>query len=338
MFGMFRKHKRGTNKPAPPDPPLLSPSIHHPPAPSLHHPPAPYQHQKNRHHAPQNQVFNPVMYVTGPGSESTPYNPNLNQPYNPNLNQPYHHNGVSLYHPDIRPPYSNGSGAPPNGSLHLSNGTLPPGNGTVPLSNGTLPHTGVIPKNHHTIKHTNIGPPPVQNKWVDLDDPRQSVRKGRRSRGHNPAVVRSNSAGSVKSHASSVGSCYSTKSEQYKNSVRIPDTKFSGSWTSNESVNSRTRSKNSLNKKRNIREWNIDVGPRNVDSKLSPQMAYNTYRAMNAGELPLKTSLKSLKSSCGNVSSTDSTKHLFGASYLSSSTPPPAYQSDPLSSVHSSNG
>ncbi|KAL5267351.1 hypothetical protein ACHWQZ_G004409 [Mnemiopsis leidyi] len=338
MFGIFRKHKRGTNsnKPAPPDPQLLSPP------PPLHHPPGSYQphHQKNHqhHHAPQHQVFNPVMYVTGPGSESAPsYNPNVNQAYNPNINQSYHHNGGSLYYPDIRPPYSNGSGPyPSNGSLPLSNGSVPISNGAV--SPSTHPHSGVVSKNLHTIKHTNIGPPPVQNKWVDLDDPRQSVRKGRRSRGHNPAVVRSNSAGSVKSHASSVGSCYSTKSEQYKNSVRIPDTKFSGSWTSNESVNSRNRSKNSLTKKMNIREWNVDVAPRNVDTKLSAQLAYNTYRAMTAGDLPLKTSLKSLKSSCGNVSSTDSAKHLFGASYLSSSTPPPAYQSDPLSSVHSSNG
>ena len=330
MFGVFRKNKRGANSKTAPDP-------HHPSV-SQQSPGSydPQFHQKNHlNHGPQHQAFNPVMYVTGPGSIPQ-YNANLNggqpchqnggQPYHQNGGQPFQHNGGIHYQPETGPAY-HPNGGPPN----LVNGSTSHKNG------------GVTSKNITKHNHINIGPPPVQNKWVDLDDPKQNARKGRRSRGHYPAVVRSNSAGSVKSQASSVGSCYSTKSEQYKNSVRIPDTKFSGSWTSNESVNNRNKSNHSLNTERKrVREWNVDVGPRRPDTKtpiLSSQMAYNAYRGViAAGDLSLKTLSKSLKSSCGNVSSTDSTKHPFVASYMSSSTPPPAYHSDPLSSIHSSNG
>ena len=310
MFGVFRKNKKsGKTAPDPPPPHSQQPSYD------------PQLHQKNghlNHGHQQQQAFNPVMYVTGPGSR-----PHHNGHHNGA--QPYHQNGGSLYQPDVRPHYHQ-NGGPPN----LVNGSH---------KNGVVPS-----QNHHITKHNhiNIGPPPVQNKWVNLDDPKQNVRKGRRSRGHNPAVIRSNSAGSVKSEASSVGSCYSTKSEQFKNSVRIPDTKFSGSWTSNESVNSRNRSNHSLaTERKRVREWNVDIGPRRQDTKppvlSSSQIPYTTYRGV--GDPPLKCSTKSLKSSCGNVSSTDSSRqHPFVASYMSSSTPPPAYQSDPLSSSHGSNG
>jgi len=320
MFGVFRKHKRNANSNNAPDPTPPSGPVHH-------QNPASFDSQLQRkihlNPAPQHQTFNPVMYVTGPGSDYRPqYNSHLNG------DQPFQRDGAVPYQSDVGPPYHANGGA----SNH---------------ANGSTFHNniGAAPKNHHQTKHNhvNIGPPPVQNKWVDLDDPQQSVRKGRRHRGYNPAVIRSNSAGSVKSQTSSVGSCYSTKSEQYKNSVRIPDTKFSGSWTSNESVNSRNRSNR---ERRRVREWDVDVGPGRVDPKppgrldtkptiLSSQMGYTSYRA---GEPPLKTSTKSLRSSCGNVSSTDSSKHPYVASYLSSSTPPPAYHSDPLSSIHSSNG
>ena len=322
MFGVFRKQKRSaSSKQELPPPRPSSPISQHPPG--AFHP-----HQKNHlNHGPQHQTFNPVMYVTGPGS-APQFNTHIKevQPYQQN-GQPYQHNGAIPYPPESGPIYQTNGGPPKlvNGSISLRNG-------------------GVASKNQHITKHNhiNIGPPPVQNKWVDLDDPKQKVRKSRRSRGHNPAVMRSNSAGSVKSQTSSVGSCYSTKSEQFKNSVRIPDTKFSGSWTSNESVNNRSRANHSLMKERKrVREWNVDVGPRRQDAKptvLSSQMAYTTYRAMAAGDLPLKTSTKSLKSSCGNVSSTDSCKHPYVPGYLSSGTPPPAYHSDPLSSVNSSNG
>lgn len=267
-------------------------------------------------------ALDPVLYVTGPdyqpqqgyqqkqvyiGAPPPPHS--TNQHYNgaPPLpphsaNQHYSgfypQDGVSPYLPDVPPPF-----LPARPPKH---------------------HPQVGPPKHHAQKHACAGPPPVQNKWVDLDNPEQTVRKGR-SRRHKPNVIRSNSAGSVKSQASSINSSYSTKSEQFKNSVRIPDTKFSGSWTSNESVNSRAR--------RKVREWDVDGFRPPTDIK-TVDMLPRTGEILSA-----KNSARSTRSSCGNVSS-DSSKPPGRSvpSYLSSGTPPPAYHSDPLSSSHGSNG
>ena len=241
------------------------------------------------------QIFNPVMYVTGPPQTTYPGHDDLKQSY------PGHDDMKHCYpgHDEMKHPKS-------NGDVYM--------NGKVPHHN----HSTQRKTSHHSKSERGGpppvqrgGPPPVQSKWVDLNDPNQKVRKGRSHR-HNPAVVRSTSAGSVKSQGS-VGSNYSTKSEQFKNSVRIPDSKFSGSWTSNESVG-RTSSRTSTSSKqgKRVREWDVDVGRK-------PDI-------MMAKPPP------SLKSSCGNVSTGSSGKrppYLTG--HLSSSTPPPSYHSDPLS-------
>ena len=289
MFGVFRKSKSKTqNCPGSNKPPLIT---------AQNEDPATLKFQQNMTHQPYNQqTFNPVMYVTGPQQTLT----NDKSNYPKSNGEVYQNGGGHLTHQ--------------NGGGHLTHQN---GGGHLTHHNGGGPQNGHL--NHHphhtSIKHSKSeragsGPPPVQSKWVDLNDPNQKVRKGRTHR-HNPAVIRSTSASSVKSQGS-VGSNYSTKSEQFKNSVRIPDSKFSGSWTSNESMG--TRSNTSKQGKR-VREWNIDVG-RKPDSIKPPA---------------------SLKSSCGNVSTASSGKPPYLTGHMSSSTPPPSYHSDPLSQL-SNNG
>eukprot|EP00116_Pleurobrachia_bachei_P005927 sb/3466189/ len=340
MFGVFRKQKKSVDPPPPP--PQRTNGHHHlqqPQGSCLNRPLPPVP-------AVSTYTGSSQPYYTGGSGE--PYCPAPPPQYRNNFTtsgqfnqQPSaaYTNGAPHHQPSAA--YTNGaphhqpSAGYTNGAPHNYQQQQPYTNGYNGYNNGNSRHqeapppslfyeqnTGTMYHQHRPPVHPNQsyrstassnatsgGPPPVKSKWVDLDDPSKKVRTRGRSRRPAPNVIRSHSSGSVQS-ANSVNSAYSTRSEQFKNSVRIPDTKFGATWTSSESM-SRNRA----------REWNVDTGRKHKDNNnhLLGVPTNNGHHGNHGNHVQrMNSDLSSLKSSCGNVSSDQYNNRSVGS-------PPPAY-------------